>query len=254
MDAALFKTRVYVVTGGAAGIGLAVAKQLLEYGAYVYVLDIQDSGVSALENDRVTYIRVDVRSRKDCREALASVMAKHRKIDGLVNNAAICPSEGESPAEELYDQVFDINVRGYWNMGMEALIHMRKQTHGSIVNVGSTSSLVGKNRLPLYTGSKHAILGFTRSWALDFAKYGIRVNCVGPGATDTAMARAPLQAVMGPRFGENKTDDELLECVATSIPLGKIGSPSDVANAVNFLLSDLAGYVTGQIICVAGGS
>jgi len=275
MDPKLFKDKVYVVTGGAAGIGLAIARQLLKYGAHVYALDIhkdKTEELSALSNDHLTYLQTDVRNRQQCHQAISSIVASHKRLDGLVNNAGVCPLEGELPGDDVYDYVFDVNVRGVWNMATEALIEMKRLGVGSIVNIGSTSSVGGVPRIPLYTASKHAVLGLTRTWALDFAKYGIRVNCVGPGKftvpkvqehailtcftgpTDTAMARAPLQTVMGPRFGGGKTDDELLQMVAQSVPLGKIGSPDDIAHTVNFLLSDLAGYITGQMLPVSGGT
>ncbi|KAG9571377.1 hypothetical protein KCU71_g194, partial [Aureobasidium melanogenum] len=240
MDSNLFSGKVYVVTGGGGGIGFGIVRQLAGYGAHVFALDLRKENPASfdeLDKNRTTFIEVDVSDREACSNAIDRVLSKHDRIDGLVNNAVI-----------------DTNLGGAFNMGSLVLPKMKEQKSGVIVNVGSTSCLSGKNRLPLYASSKHALLGLTRSWALDFAKYGIRVNCVGPGATDTAMARAPLQTVMGPRFGPGKTDDELLECVAASIPLGRIGTVDDVAHSVNFLLSDLSSFITGQIIVVSGGS
>ncbi|KAG9666812.1 hypothetical protein KCU99_g8385, partial [Aureobasidium melanogenum] len=240
MDSNLFSGKVYVVTGGGGGIGFGIVRQLEGYGAHVFALDLRKENPASfdkLDKNRTTFIEVDVSDREACSNAIDRVLSKHDRIDGLVNNAVI-----------------DTNLGGAFNMGSLVLPKMKEQKSGVIVNVGSTSCLSGKNRLPLYASSKHALLGLTRSWALDFAKYGIRVNCVGPGATDTAMARAPLQTVMGPRFGLDKTDDELLECVAASIPLGRIGTVDDVAHSVNFLLSDLSSFITGQIIVVSGGS
>lgn len=275
MDSKLFSGKVYVVTGGGGGIGFGIVRQLEGYGAHVFALDLRKENPATFDNldkDRTTFIEVDVSDREACSNAVDQVLSKHGRIDGLVNNAGVCPSEGELPDPKLFRSVIDVNLGGAFNMGSLVLPKMKEQKSGVIVNVGSTSCLSGKNRLPLYASSKHALLGLTRSWALDFAKYGVRVNCVGPGkrtsaaslhiiqtdtftgATDTAMARAPLQTVMGPRFGPGKTDDELLECVAASIPLGRIGTVDDVAHTVNFLLSDLSSFITGQIIVVSGGS
>jgi NAD(P)-dependent dehydrogenase (short-subunit alcohol dehydrogenase family) len=184
MDPRLFSSKVYVVTGGANGIGLATTKQLLRYGAYVYILDInegQSNELVTIYHDHVTYIYNDVRDRKNCHEVVQSIIARHGCIDGLVNNAAVCLLEGELPSDELFASVVDINIRGVWNMGVEVLEHMKKQGRGNVVNIGSVSSLCGVARIPVYTMSKHAVLGLTRTWALDFAKYGIRVNCVAPG-------------------------------------------------------------------------
>ncbi|KAI9743668.1 MAG: hypothetical protein M1818_002984 [Claussenomyces sp. TS43310] len=256
MESHLFKSKVYVVTGGASGIGLAITTLLLKAGAYVYALDLhaeRSAELAALHNERLTYEQVDVRQRARCHEVMTSVIERHGGLDGLVNNAGVCPLEGELPGDDVYDFVFDVNVRGVWNMGTEALTHMKEQRRGAVVNIGSTSSLYGVARIPLYTASKHAVLGLSRTWALDFAKYGVRVNCVAPGPTDTGMARSPLQTVMGPKFGGNKTDDELLALVAQTVPLGRIGSPYDVANQVLFFLSDAAGFTTGQVVAVSGG-
>lgn len=184
MNAELFQSKVFIVTGGAAGIGLGTVQQLYEYGAYVYALDVCKEPPSAFrtfDGDRVIYIENDVRDYHKCKATVDSIKAKHGIINGLVNNAGVCPPEGELPEEALYHRIVDTNLGGTFNMGSAVLAHMRDQGNGVIVNVGSTSCLVGKNRLPLYASSKHAMLGLTRSWALDFAKYGIRVNCVGPG-------------------------------------------------------------------------
>ncbi|EXJ90158.1 hypothetical protein A1O3_03227 [Capronia epimyces CBS 606.96] len=257
MEASLFESKVYVVTGGAAGIGLATVVQLVQHGANVHALDVvvdEPEALTALaRGGRLTYHQVDVRSRDRCHEIFEGIVRKHGQVDGVVNAAGICPLEGELPGDDLYESCYDVNVRGTWIVGTEGLAQMKKQGSGSVVNIGSTSSLVGVARLPLYTSTKHAVLGLTRSWALDFAKYGVRVNMVAPGPTDTAMSRSPLQTVMGPKFGGNKTDDELLDIIAKGIPLGRLGKPDDIANAVLFLLSGLSSFITGQILPVSGG-
>lgn len=183
MDPNLFKNKSYVVTGGGTGIGLACVRQLIGYGAYVCAVDITEKTkeLEALPQERLTFIKCDVRDRKGCRAIIEQAISKYGHLDGLVNNAAICPTQGELPSDELYDDVFDVNVRGTFNFTSEVVPHMKKHGGGAIVNVGSTSCLVGKRRLPLYAGSKHAVLGLTRSWALDFAQYHIRVNVVAPG-------------------------------------------------------------------------
>lgn len=122
-----------------------------------------------------------MRDRKRCHEVVTSIVEKHGRLDGLVNNAGICPLEGEMPGDDVFEEVYGVNVRGVWNMGTEALTVMREQKGGNVVNIGSISSSHGVARIPLYTSSKHAVLGLTRTWALDFAKYGVRVNCVAPG-------------------------------------------------------------------------
>ncbi|OGE54877.1 hypothetical protein PENARI_c005G02786 [Penicillium arizonense] len=257
MDPSLFSSKVYLVTGGNRGIGFAITSQLLDYDAFVYVVDIGQEpspALQAIANERLYYHSGDVRDRIECQALLQKIVGTHSRLDGLVNNAAICPLEGASPDDSMFDEVIDVNLNGVWNYGTAAIHQMKTQSSGgSIVNIGSTSSLVGVGRLPAYTASKHAVLGLTRSWAIEFAGQGIRVNCVAPGGTDTAMARTPLRTVMGPRFGMEKSEDELLEMVAKSIPVGRIGKPEEIANTVCFLLSELASYVTGQIVHTAGG-
>jgi NAD(P)-dependent dehydrogenase (short-subunit alcohol dehydrogenase family) len=180
-----FASKVYIVTGGAAGIGLAIVKALLDHGAIVYTCDIHDkisTNLAALpQQQQLTYARCDVRERSDCQSFVRTLVDKHKRIDGLVNNAGICPLEGELPGDDLYDAAFDVNVRGVWNFGTETLAQMKKTGGGSVINIGSISCLQGVRRLPLYVATKHAVLGLTRTWALDFAQYKIRVNCVAPG-------------------------------------------------------------------------
>ncbi|KAF9886576.1 hypothetical protein FE257_011348 [Aspergillus nanangensis] len=252
MEPNLFSDKVYLVTGGHRGIGLAVAGQLLGYGGHVYVQDLPanpSAELTEIANNRLYYHQVDVRDRAACRALVVAIIEKHGRLDGVVNNAAICPLEGEMPSDSTFDEVVDINFRGVWNVGTAALAQMQKQGSGSIVNIGSLSSIAGVARLPGYSATKHAILGLTRTWALDFAQYGVRVNCIAPGPTDTQQVRSPLKTVMGPKLGLDKTEDEMLEMVAQSIPLKRIGDPSEVATAINFFLSDLASFITGQILC-----
>jgi len=251
-----FDSKVCVVTGGAAGIGLEITALLLEYGAYVYATDLleeQSPELKALPQKRLTYLSGDVKDRKRSQEIVKSIVQHHNRLDGLVNCAAVCLQEGELPDNELYDPLFDVNVRGAWNFASEVLIQMKAQSGGSIVNIGSLASLAGEARLPIYTATKHAMVGFTKTWALDFAKYGIRVNMVAPGPTDTLMVRRTLKKVMGPVYGLEKTEDELLEYVKKNIPLGRLGHPREIADAVVYFLSSFSSFVTGQVLVVGGG-
>jgi len=179
-----FDSKVYLVTGGARGIGLGIVALLLEYGAYVYATDLGEeisAGLKALPQEKLTYLQADVRSRERSKEVVQELLTKHQGLDGLVNCAGVCFLEGEMPGDDLYDQCFDTNVRGTWNSGTEALAHMKSQKRGSIVNIGSLSAKKGVGKLPLYSASKHAVAGLTGTWAVDFAKYGVRVNMVSPG-------------------------------------------------------------------------
>lgn len=185
MDASLFKDKVFIVTGGATGIGLAIVKQLSAAGAYTYAVDLQaekSSELASIANELAFYIQCDVRSRQTCHSVVRNVVDKHGRLDGMISNAGVCEIEGELPSDEIFEKTMDINVRGVWNVGTEAIVQMKMQEFGgSIINIGSTSALKGEQRLPVYTASKHAVAGLTRTWALDQAKYNIRVNCVAPG-------------------------------------------------------------------------
>lgn len=179
---ALLSSKVFLVTGGAAGIGLAITSLLLDYGSYVYVTDVHEEQSAELSDlQRLKHIQGDVRDRTRSHEIIVSIIKQHHHLDGLVNNAGLCLEEGDLPSDNMYDKIFDVNVRGAWNLGTEALVQMKAQGEGSIVNIGSLASLVGEERLPIYTATKHALAGFTKTWALDFAKHGIRVNMVAPG-------------------------------------------------------------------------
>ncbi|KAJ5772522.1 hypothetical protein N7520_003051 [Penicillium odoratum] len=255
MDPSLFSGKTYLVTGGNLGIGLAVTKQLLDYGAHIYVLDVPATPspeFTIIANDNLKYTFPDVRNKAACQATIDSMLEKHGHLDGVVNNAGICPLEGEMPSDSMVDTVIDINFRGVWNVGSAALEQMKKQGFGSIVNIGSLAWLVGESRLPAYFATKHAVLGLTRTWALYFASYEVRVNCVAPGPTDTDMVRSPLKTVMGPKYGLDKTEEELLEIYTQTIAMKRIGSPVEIANTINFFLGDLASFVTGQILCVGG--
>ena len=201
MDSSLFRSKVYVVTGGAKGIGFAIASPLLSHGAHVHVLDIVERQPKALHvangQGSMTYHVADVRDRARCHEVFKTVIQKHGKIDGVVNNAGICQLEGEAPTDDLYDECYDVNVRGTWISGTEGLMQMKKQGSGAVVNVGSTASETGVARLPLYASTKHAQLGITRSWAMDYAKYGIRVNMVAPGKTTMSSGNLAWTVLLG---------------------------------------------------------
>jgi len=199
MDPSQFKDKIYLVTGGAAGIGLACVAHLLNYGAYVYAVDIHPEispELMALKNPKLTYLQNDVADRKRCHEVISAIISKHSNIDGLVNNAGVTRLEGEMPTDEMYNDIVEINVRGVFNMSMEVLVHMKEQKSGSIVNLGSISAVAGKARLSVYAASKHAVLGLTKSWALDFAKYGVRINMVGPGEFSVSPLRLEMSELI----------------------------------------------------------
>ena len=189
----LFKGRTYVVTGGLSGIGQAVVLQLVSAEAIVWIADIGTELPQQLaELPQRSQIRFpcpcDIRDRRACRTLLDSLVNTHGRLDGLVNCAGICLPEGPMPGDELFQSEIEVNIRGTWNFGTEAIRQMASQEciagaqgRGAIVNIGSGASLRGLAGLSVYCMTKHAVLGLTRAWAQQWAREGIRVNAVAPG-------------------------------------------------------------------------
>jgi 3alpha(or 20beta)-hydroxysteroid dehydrogenase len=245
-----FDGKVAVITGAAAGFGLTVATRLAEEGARLVLVDRDADPLreAAAKLDGLPVVAdVSVESEVDgyVREAVDA----HGRIDLFFNNAGI---EGRmAPMTELsvddFDRVWAVNARGVF-MGMRAVLRvMKPQGSGTIVNTASQAAIKGAATFSPYIASKHAVLGLTKSAALEGAPYGIRVNCVAPGHIDTRMARA-LTAQIDP-------DDPAgaYERVAATVPLGqRYGTAAEVANMVVWLLSDEASYVSGALHLVDG--
>ncbi|PMD49989.1 NAD(P)-binding protein [Hyaloscypha bicolor E] len=251
--------RAYVVSGGFSGIGLATVHKLLQRSATVHVVDRADSPPpSLIQASNITpmgkvyfYPSTDVSSRPSVQNSFKSILKLTPKISGLVNSAGICPSSGGIlEDDETFQRTIAVNLTGTWNVATELLRHIQKTSPSSlsgicsIVNVGSSASYYGFQTLGAYTASKHAVLGLTRTWALDFAPYGVRVNLVAPGGT-----RTPLSAA---QFNDGERGDMSRE-VYNFIPMKRFAEPEELADAIVYLLSDNASYVMGQILKVNGG-
>lgn len=247
--------RVAIVTGAAGGIGRATALRLAEEGARVAATDLKDAPIEetadAIEQagGEVLTAGHDVRAGADWVRVVAEVSARFGGVDLLVNNAGI---EGqvsgieESP-EDVFDQVLAVNVKGVF-LGMKAVIpEMRKRGGGAIVNVASVAGVVGDATLAPYVASKHAVIGLTKSAASGHGGDGIRVNAVGPAPIETRMMRS-LEAGFGPG-----SEDAVKAMLEARIPLGRYGTPEEVANVIAFLCSDEAAFVTGSFYTVDGG-
>lgn len=255
--------RTYIVTGGASGIGLATVKKLLNLSATVHVLDRAPNPPEITGGSGKVYFYpgIDVGSRAVVAEAFKSIYDQTSEIHGLVNAAGVSPSgnyalEGEGWAMEkdsTYDHVMDVNVRGTWNTTCELLSYAvssgkipGKDKGGmSIVNVGSLAAVRGVPTMAAYTASKHAVLGLTRTWGLEYAQQGIRVNLVSPG-----LIRTPLG--MGAVEGDDARA-EAAKSIIAGIPLKRVGEPEEIAGPIVFLLSDDSSYMTGNDLHVGGG-
>ena len=236
--------RVALITGGSRGIGKAIALKLAKEGANIAVFDIQESGSLSqeIERERVKFgfWKVDVRDSSMVEKSVQEVKEKFGKLDILVNNAGITRDNLLiRMKDEEWDQVIEINLKGAFNCSRAVAKVMIKQREGCIVNIASVIGLVGNTGQANYSASKGGVIAFTKSLAKELARWGIRVNAVAPGF---------IQSAMTERLS-SKAREKMLE----NIPLGRVGSPEEVANVVFFLSSPLSSYITGEIVKVDGG-
>ncbi len=238
--------RTAIVTGAAQGLGLHQAESLCLAGARVVLTDLRaEAGEEAARTLRgkgldARFHLLDVADRAQWREAVAASAEEWGAPRILVNNAAVLSTRGlEDETDDGWDLLSRVNQRGVW-LGMQAVTPGMKETGGgSIVNIGSINGLVAAEGHIAYQASKGAVRMMSKNAAVSLAKHGIRVNCVHPGVMDTAQAHD----------AGDESDDEFV----AATPLGRLGHPREVADAVTFLASDLASYITGADLAVDGG-
>jgi len=237
-----------IVTGAAQGIGRAVALRLATPGVRLAVWDVERAGAEdtarlcAGQGATARAWGVDVGDADAVEAAVAEFERELGKPDALVNNAGIFPRAAAlDMALAEWERVLRVNLTGTFVCARAAAARMRDAGRGVIVNMASGRALAGAARGAHYAASKGGIIALTKSLALDWARYGIRVNCVIPGITDTAQPRGEM--------GDNE-----LYAMGARIPLGRIAQPQDIAAAVAFLLGDDSAYMTGQSIAVNGGA
>jgi len=236
--------RVVVITGAGQGIGLAICQAFAASGATVVVADV-NAELKANPPEGVGFEQCDTSSREDCQRVIASTVAKHGGVDVLVNNAAIQPPESYKPLHELDDQLYEkmlgVNFTGYTYMAKYALRQMKGQGGGVVVNIASAQGHATTRGVPVYGPLKAANILQAKQWAIEYARDGIRVVSVSPGAIYTPLVDASLQAQGG--------EAEL----ANRHPLGRIGRPAEVASAVLWISSPGASFVTATDLAVDGG-
>ena len=242
----MLEGKVAIITGGTRGIGYDIVKKFLDNKAKVVLFGSREESVnkaiSNLKEEGYEAIGFypNLSNLDDVKEAYDEVIKAYGKIDFLVNNAGVSSATPfEKYTEEEYEKVVDINIKAVYNCS-KAVVEYMKENGGVILNTSSMVSIYGQPSGVMYPASKFAVNGMTKSLARELGKYNIRVNAVAPGITETDMVKA--------------LPKEMIEPLIKTIPLGRIGTPEDVANAFLFLASDMASYITGAILSVDGAA
>lgn len=248
--------KVAIVTGGAMGNGLGIAKVFLRYGAKVIIIDYADEINNALGElrkdypDSVVGYKFDIRDNNLVKSACDNIYQKFGHIDILINNAGVCRLETfENMSDELRDFHFDINIKGTWNMTKAVLPYMKQNKSSSIVNLSSvTGPLVADSGEVAYATTKAALIGFTKGLAAEVVKNNIRVNAIMPGYIHTPMVDNMA------KISNPENPEEVVKGIALGIPMKRLGTIEELGELAAFLASDESSYITAQGIVIDGGS
>jgi 2-hydroxycyclohexanecarboxyl-CoA dehydrogenase len=237
--------KVVLVTGAGRGMGKAIAERLAEEGARVAVTDVDEkSAVStAAALDGAAGFRLDITDAAEVNRRIDEIVAALGPIDALVNNAGwdrLAPFLDTD--EDLWERLIDINLRGPIRMTKAVLPQMVERQSGRIVNISSDAGRVGSTGEAVYSACKAGIIGFGKTVAREVARYGITVNAICPGPTDTALLESVTEG-----------NEKVIDSLKRGIPMRRLGLPEDIAGAVAFMVSDEAGFITGQTLSVSGG-
>ena len=240
--------KVAIITGGSSGIGRAAAVALAKQGVKIAIAArrakegeetvrlVKEAGSEGI------FVKTDVANENDVRSLVEKTVKQYNRLDYAFNNAGI--EEMTTPlvdqTSEVFDQIMNVNVKGVWLSMKYEIPEMIRTGGGAIVNTSSGAGVIGYPQQPIYIASKHAVLGLTKSAALEYAKSGIRINAIAPGVTETEMVE--------------RVDKQLIERLKSITPIGRIGDPQEIANAVVWLLSDKASFVLGHTLLVDGGA
>ena len=242
--------KVALVTGAASGIGYCSALAFADAGARVAVADQAASGgeetVAAIveAGGEAFFISVDIRRAEEVEKNVDEVVARFGRIDCAHNNAGVLGTPFIKTAdtdEQEWDHIFDVNAKGVWLSMKYEIPHMLGLGGGAIVNTASVAGLRGSAAFPIYAASKHAVVGLTKSAAVQYAKLGVRINAVCPGVIETPMVDVG--------FGADGTREKIV----SAHPIGRLGQPEEIAAAAVWLCSDASGFVAGHTLTVDGG-
>jgi NAD(P)-dependent dehydrogenase (short-subunit alcohol dehydrogenase family) len=245
-----YSGKVALVTGAAAGMGLATAQAFAEAGAAVVLADFKEDAVKAAAEKladvghKAIGIRCDVSDDAQVAAMVDRTVTEFGRLDAAFNNAGVMAKIepiADSSRDE-WDRVIGINLRGVWSCMKHELRHMERQGSGAIVNNASVGALTGNAGIASYIASKHGVIGLTRTAALEYVKRGIRVNAVNPGLIDTQIGRDVF-----------KGDEQVYSEAAKDVPIGRAGRPEEIASVVLWLCSPGASYVVGHGLTVDGG-
>ncbi|MFJ8090284.1 3-oxoacyl-ACP reductase FabG [Lysinibacillus sp. NPDC095746] len=234
--------KVAIITGAANGIGYAAAERFIEEGAFVVIADFnEEAGISAAQQlgDQALFVQVNVADRESVKKLVTTVIEHTGRVDILVNNAGITRDAMLTKmTEDQFQQVLDVNLTGVFQCTQEVIPHMIAAGGGKIINTSSVSGVYGNVGQTNYAATKAAIVGMTKTWAKELGRKGINVNAVAPGFTETDMVK--------------KMPENVVAQMRSIVPLQRLGTPRDIANAYLFLASDEASYVHGHTLHVDG--
>jgi NAD(P)-dependent dehydrogenase (short-subunit alcohol dehydrogenase family) len=242
--------KVAIVTGGCSGLGAAIAEIFAREKAEVMVADIKEepSVLARIKQSggKVAFMRADVRKVEEVRGLVDATISEFGTVDVLCNDAGVeLVKLLVDITEDEWDRVVDTNLKGTFLVSKYCLPHMLKKQKGSIINIASQLGLVGGERWSAYSASKGGVILLTKAMGVEYGKYGIRVNCICPGAIDTPMVERELKLERDP--------EEARKRFVNLHPIGRLGRPIEIAEAALFLASDRSSFVTGSALVVDGG-
>jgi NAD(P)-dependent dehydrogenase (short-subunit alcohol dehydrogenase family) len=251
-----FHNKSVIVTGGAKGIGRGICLAFAEQGAGVFCADIDESAGKQIETDgeglsgSICFQRTDVSLGSECEKLVETVNSESGGVDVLCNNVGIQPTDSYLPAhkvsEEQWDRILAVNLKSFFLMTKFCIPSMKSRGGGVIINTASVQGLQSMKGVPAYAASKGAILSLTRQLALEYAEDKIRVLAINPGTIDTPLLDEVVEASGG-------NAGEVRRKLAEAHPVGRLGKPDDIAQAVLFLAGKNASFITGDSLCVDGG-